>query len=174
MPDSINYEGILYTALASAPAILAILWSLFQHNKRIEDIRDTLRAEIKSSKDETLLKMGDLSEQNKISLTKLSSLEEDLKRTLLNIDDLNRQSKDFIRELTESKIKLEALRLAEIEQKSNFKELNENLSILKKSTSDNKDSLDSLIKSFSERLNEIEKYYVEKLTELKEQIKKKK
>ncbi len=136
-----NYEGIIYAALASVPAILVILWNLFQHNKRIEDIRDTLRAEINSSKHETLLKMGDISEQNKIALTKLSSLEDDMKRTMMNIDNLNNQSKDYIRELTESKTKLEALRVAEIEQKPNFKIMNETLLFLKKSNDDNRESI---------------------------------
>ncbi len=166
-----DYEAILYTALASIPAILVLLWSMFQNNKRIEDIRDTLRAEIRSSKNETLLKMGGLSEENKIALTKLSSLEEDLKRTLSKVDDLNNKSNDFIRELTENKTKLEVLNSLENEQKSNIKELNDTLLIIKKSTDDNKNSIDSQIEKLNERLNDIVKDYVRQLTELGEQLK---
>lgn len=169
--ESITLDNVFYAALASVPAILVLLWSMFQQNKRVEDIRDVLRAEIKSSKNETLEKMSSLNEQNIIALTKLTSVEEDLKRTLQNISSLNNQSNDFIRELTESKTKLEFLKSIEAEQKSNIKELNDTLLIIKKSTSNNKDSLDSHIKTLNERLNEIEKFYIKKLIELEERLK---
>jgi chromosome segregation ATPase len=39
-------QSALAVALATIPALLTVLWSIWQHNKRIEDIRDTLRAEI--------------------------------------------------------------------------------------------------------------------------------
>ena len=39
-------QNSLAVALATVPALLTVLWSIWQHNKRIDDVRDTLRAEI--------------------------------------------------------------------------------------------------------------------------------
>ncbi len=168
----VDIQTALAIALASIPTLSAVLWSMWQHNKRVDDARELLRAEIKSSTSEVLLAVETVKQRIEITSSKLSSLEQDIKRSIYGIDSINDQFKEFVHNLAEQRVKIETLREEEKQQRLQNAEIRKEIASVIKITS-GIDSIDSTLKSFELRLNEIEQKYINTLNEYIERVIKK-
>lgn len=170
---SVDFQSILAIFLASLPIILTVLLSMWQHNKRVDDSREILQAEIKSSFNETLVCIEAVKQRIEIISTKMTSLEEDVKRSLNGIEKLHINSNEFVRTATEHRLKLESIKDEAQEQKMHNSEIKEELIKTMKTTASVEKSIDQILKSFELRLNEIEKKYIDALNEFSEKVIKK-
>ncbi|NID13445.1 hypothetical protein [Fibrivirga algicola] len=168
----VDLQTALAIALASIPALVTVLWSMWQHNKRVEDVRDLLRSEIKSSSNEILINLEKTKQEIQIVSTKFSNLEQDVKRSLIGIDSINHSSKEFIRSIAEHNVKLDIVNNEITDHKKDKIEIRQNLSNFQKIVVDLEKSLSTSLETFELRLIEIEKKYSGKIAEQIEQLKK--
>ncbi|MEZ0611974.1 hypothetical protein ACAW74_25905 [Fibrella sp. WM1] len=170
----VDLQTALAIALASIPALLTVLWSIWQHNKRVDDLRDLLRAEIKSSGSEILLAVEGAKQKIETISSKVTGLEEDIKRSLAGIDSINQNSKEATRSIIENAIKLRSVSNDISEQKRDKTEIRQNLSNFEKIVSEMEKSLNATLRVFESRLLEIEKEHTKKLDEYIRELRDKK
>lgn len=166
-----DFQTALAIALASIPTLVTILWSIWQHNKRVDDARELLRAEMKSNSSEVLVSIETVKQKIEIVSSKLTSLEEDVKRSLNGVENLNLSSKEYIRSITEHNVKLENLKSDLGANKKDSLEINQNITALSKIVGESEKIFNLSLSTLEKRLNEIERIYIERLKELIEQLK---
>jgi len=83
-------QTALAIALASIPALLTVLWSIWQHNKRIEDVRDVLRSETVAKASELLASQREIGQRLETIGYRLGRIEEDVKGQSRVVEELRK------------------------------------------------------------------------------------
>ena len=164
--DVVDLQTALAIALASVPALLTVLWSLWQHNKRVDDARELLRAEIKGSSSEVLIAVEAVKQRFEVVSTRLSGIEADMKRALTGLDTLDTHTIEVAKTIAEHNVKLEMLFKGGHDQKSNHKDLKKDVAAIQKEVSEIGGIVESVIEPFASRLDDIEKRHIEALNDI--------
>lgn len=163
LAEVIDIQTSLAIALASIPALVTVMWSLWQHNKRVDDARDMLRAEIKSSSSEVLVSVESVKQKIESVAERIWSVEADMKRALSGVTLLNEQTVAFTRESALGQSRIESVITDQKNIETSVDQIKYDMEAVQRAITNADSIVEEIVKPFAAHLRDIENAYADRI-----------